>query len=117
MNRRDADAAVPNDGVRFVLVQPAWWLVTFGGMVAFGLIALAPPVNRWYRRTVSDRTPNTVLRAGFAVATLTHVLEARYLRRAAVQAGCSDRDRRLWYGQTLLVGFPSVQAFRRARPA
>jgi hypothetical protein len=117
MNRREADASPPNGGVRFVVVRPAWWLATFGGMIAFGLIALAPPVNRWYRRTVSDRTPNAVLRAGFAVATLTHVLEARHARRAAAQAGCSERGRRLWYAQTLLVGFPSVQAFRRARPA
>ena len=117
MNRRDADASVPNGGVRFVVVRPAWWLATFGGMIVFGLIALAPPVNRWYRRTVSDRPPNAVLRAGFAVATLTHVLEARHAVEPRRKPVARSRDRRLWYVQTLLVGFPSVQAFRRARPA
>lgn len=110
-------AAVSNDGVRFVRVRPVWWLANFGGMVSFGLIALAPPVNGWYRRNVSDRTSNTVLRTGFALAALTHVVEARYARRAAARAGCSGRDSRRWYGQTLLVGFPSVRAFRRARSA
>jgi hypothetical protein len=47
---------------------------------------------------------------------------ANFVRRAPGQraprrGGCSDRERRLWYVHTLLVGFLSVQAFRRARAA
>jgi hypothetical protein len=87
---------------RFVTVAPKWWLGNFGGMVAFGVVAA--------------RSRSPVLRAGFALAVATHVVEAAYTYDAARRAGFVGSANR-WALQTLAVGFPSIVAFREARDA
>jgi hypothetical protein len=85
---------------RFVLVAPQWWAANLGGMVVFGVVAA--------------RSRSPLVRAGFALAAATHVVEAAYTYDAARRAGFVGSANR-WALQTLAVGFPSLLAFRAAR--
>lgn len=97
-----------------MIVAPGWWVTNVGIMVFFGLVAYAPPVTRWWRRTVTDAVPIPALRVGFAAGVALHVIEARHAYRHARELGMSQ-SAGLWAAQAATVGFPSLLALRRLR--
>jgi len=84
----------------FVAVAPGWWLTNTGGVALTGVLA--------------RRTGWRGLRWLFWGSVAIHVAEAVYTYRAAQRAGFTASARR-WAGQTLGVGFPSLQALAAAR--
>lgn len=79
----------------FIPVAPVWWATNFGGLVVNGIVA--------------SRSKSKIKRGIFAVAVVTHVVEAAYAYRVAQREGLGD-DALKWGLQTLGVGFPSLIA-------
>ncbi len=83
----------------FIPVEPKWWGSNFGGMVVFGVVAA--------------RCRSRLIRGGFKLAVVVHVVEAVYSYDRARRAGFHTSAGR-WALQTLGVGFPSLTALSRA---
>ncbi len=98
------------------VVRPSllWFLLLDGGIVLLARLALSGAA---YRRgsEMSGETlpPREVLQALLAATVLIHASEALAAGRMARRRGLSPRG---WRLQTLVVGFPSLLAMRRASP-
>ena len=83
----------------FVLAAPGWWVSNLGGIVVTGVVA--------------RRSGRRAMKLLFAGAVALHAGEAVYTYVAARRAGFTASAPK-WALQTLALGFPSIQALRRA---
>ena len=99
------------------VVRPSllWFLLLDGGIVVLARLAL--------NRTAYDQAtemsdgrlpPREVLQVMLVGTAVIHAGEALVSGRMARRRGLSPRG---WRLQTLIVGFPSLRALRRAAPA
>lgn len=88
-------------------LRPAlgWFLLLDGGLVALGILALAPRVADRARRHV-PLPPTSVLRAILLIALLMHISEGAAAWMMASRRGLAARR---WAVQTAIVGFPSLR--------
>jgi Domain of unknown function (DUF4499) len=91
-----------------------WFLLLDGGIVVLARLSLSGPAYRRGREIGGDTLPpREVLQALLAATVVIHAGEALAAGRMARRRGLSARG---WRFQTLVVGFPSLLAMRRASP-
>lgn len=94
------------------MVRPpiGWFAILDGGVVALTVQALSPTAHAKAQAKV-PLPSRTALQGLMGVTAVLHVGEALQARRLARRHGFPPRP---WALQTLVVGFPSLLALRRA---
>jgi hypothetical protein len=95
-------------------VRPSlvWFLLLDGGIVILTKLALSKPAYDKANEMSSDALPpREVLQALLGATVVIHAAEAVAAGRMARRRGLRARG---WRLQTLVVGFPSLLALRRA---
>ncbi len=96
------------------MVRPSlfWFLLLDGGIVILTKLALSKPAYDKANEISSDALPpREVLQVLLAATAVIHAAEAVAVGRMARRRGLAARG---WRLQTLVVGFPSLLALRRA---
>ncbi|HSZ36720.1 MAG TPA: DUF4499 domain-containing protein [Acidimicrobiales bacterium] len=99
------------------VVRPSlfWFLLLDGGIVVLLRLAFnRPAYNRALEVSGNRLPPREVLYSLLAATAVIHVSESVAAGRMARRRGLSPRG---WRLQTLIVGFPSLRALRRATAA
>jgi hypothetical protein len=96
------------------LVRPSllWFLLLDGGIIVLiKLVVSQQAYDRLNGLTGEKLPPRSTLRALLAGTAVIHVAEALAAGRIATRRGLAPGG---WRTQTLMVGFPSLLALRRA---
>jgi Domain of unknown function (DUF4499) len=96
------------------VVRPSlfWFLLLDGGIIALTKLAVNQSAYDKVDDMVDDALPpRETLQAMLIGTAVIHVTEALLAGRMAKRRGLSPRG---WRLQTLIVGFPSLRALRRA---
>ena len=89
-----------------------WFLLLDGGIVVLSRLALNKPAYDKASEMSGDALPpRETLQALLVATAVIHSVEALAAGRMARRRGLSARG---WRLQTLIVGFPSLRAMRRA---
>jgi hypothetical protein len=99
------------------VVRPSlfWFLLLDGGIVLLARLALSRSAYDRAGEMSGDKLPpQEALQTLLAATAVIHVGEALVAGRMARRRGLAPRG---WRLQTLIVGFPSLRALRKAAPA
>jgi Transmembrane protein 254 len=97
------------------VIRPSWlWFVLLdGGMVLLATLAFNRRAYERGQEASGDALPpREVLQTMFVTASMVHLVESGVAGRLARRRGLQRPGR--WRLQTLVVGFPSLLALRRA---
>jgi hypothetical protein len=98
------------------VVRPSlfWFLLLDGGIVLLARLALSRSAYERAGEMSGDKLPpQEALQVLLGATAVIHVSEAVAAGRMARRRGLSPRG---WRLQTLIVGFPSLRALRKASP-